>query len=49
MNIQAQEGAEVKGCVDRMLDLRYRSRLDQLEAAFRALGKDLSVQIRDAA
>ena len=35
--------------VDRLLDLRHRSRLDQLEAAFRALGKQLSVQILDAA
>jgi antitoxin HicB len=35
--------------VDRLLDLRHRSRLDQLEAAFRALGKELSVQILDAA
>jgi antitoxin HicB len=35
--------------VDRLLDLRHGSRLDQLEAAFRALGKELSVQIRDAA
>ncbi len=35
--------------VDRLLDLRHGSRLDQLEAAFRALGKHLSVQILDAA
>jgi antitoxin HicB len=35
--------------VDRLLDLRHGSRLDQLEAAFRALGKQLSVQIQDAA
>jgi antitoxin HicB len=35
--------------VDRLLDLRHSSRLDQLEAAFRALGKQLSVQILDAA
>jgi antitoxin HicB len=35
--------------VDRLLDLRHTSRLDQLEAAFRALGKRLSVQILDAA
>jgi antitoxin HicB len=34
--------------VDRLLDLRHRSRLDQLEAAFRALGKDLSVEVIDA-
>ena len=35
--------------VDRLLDLRHASRLDQLEAAFRALGKCLSVQIHEAA
>ena len=34
--------------VDRLLNLRHGSRLDQLEAAFRALGKDLSVHIRDS-
>src|SRR5262249_23258472 len=35
--------------VDRLLDLTHGSRLDQLEAAFRVLGKQLSVQISDAA
>jgi len=35
--------------VDRLLHLRHGSRLDQLEAAFRVLGKELSVQILDAA
>jgi antitoxin HicB len=35
--------------VDRLLDLRHASRLDQLEAAFRALGKQLSIQICEAA
>jgi antitoxin HicB len=35
--------------VDRLLDLRHASRLDQLEVAFRALGKQLSVQICEAA
>ena len=35
--------------VDRLLNLRHGSRLDQLEAAFRALGKELSLQILDAA
>jgi antitoxin HicB len=35
--------------VDRLLDLRHASRLDQLEAAFRALGKRLSVRIDEAA
>jgi antitoxin HicB len=35
--------------VDRLLDLRHASRLDQLEAAFRVLGKRLSVEICEAA
>jgi antitoxin HicB len=35
--------------VDRLLDLAHSSRLDQLEAAFRVLGKRLSVQILEAA
>jgi antitoxin HicB len=35
--------------VDRLLDLRHSSRLDQLEAAFRTLGRRLSVQIEEAA
>ena len=35
--------------VDRLLDLGHSSRLDQLEVAFRALGKQLTVQILDAA
>jgi len=35
--------------VDRLLDLRHASRLDQLEQAFRALGKHVSIEIREAA
>ena len=35
--------------VDRLLDLRHASRLDQLEAAFRALGRQLSIEISVAA
>jgi antitoxin HicB len=35
--------------VDRLLDLTHSSRLDQLEAAFRVLGKQLSVEILEAA
>jgi antitoxin HicB len=35
--------------IDRLLDLHHGSRLDQLEAAFRALGKHLSVHVSDAA
>lgn len=34
--------------VDRPLDLRHASQLDRLEAAFRALGKCLSVEIHEA-
>ena len=35
--------------VDRLLDLRHASRLPQLEQALRALGKEIVVEIRDAA
>jgi antitoxin HicB len=35
--------------VDRLLDLLHASRLDQLEAAFRVLGKRLAVEVREAA
>jgi antitoxin HicB len=35
--------------VDRLLDLLHASRLLQLEAAFRVLGKRLTVEIREAA
>jgi antitoxin HicB len=35
--------------VDRLLDLRHASRLDQLEQAFQVLGKQLSIEIREAA
>jgi antitoxin HicB len=35
--------------IDRLVDLRHASRLDQLEAAFRALGKQLWVEVREAA
>lgn len=35
--------------VDRALDLRHASRLDMIEAALRALGKQLSVEVEEAA
>jgi len=35
--------------VDRLLDLRHASRLDQLEQAFRILGRQLSIEIHEAA
>ena len=35
--------------VDRLLDIQHKSRLDQLEAAFTAIGKRLSVHVRDRA
>ncbi len=35
--------------IDRLLDLNHASRLDQLEAAFRALGKRLVVSLEDTA
>ncbi|MGH9386921.1 MAG: type II toxin-antitoxin system HicB family antitoxin [Vicinamibacterales bacterium] len=34
--------------VDRLVDVRHASKLDQLEAAFAALGKRLAVQIENA-
>jgi antitoxin HicB len=35
--------------VDRLFDLDHRSRLEQIEAAFRALGKELTIDVRSAA
>ncbi|HEX5431740.1 MAG TPA: type II toxin-antitoxin system HicB family antitoxin [Bryobacteraceae bacterium] len=35
--------------VDRLLDLRHESRLDQIEEAFIALGKQIHVVVEDAA
>lgn len=35
--------------VDRLLDLSHASRMDQLEAAARALGKSISAELLDAA
>ena len=38
-----------KTTVDRLFDFKNRTRLDQLEAAFAALGKRLAVEVQDAA
>jgi len=38
-----------KTVVDRLFDLNHHSRLPHIEAAFRALGKELTIEIRDAA
>jgi antitoxin HicB len=38
-----------KANIDRLFDLAYHSRLEQVEAAFRALGKELGIEIRNAA
>ena len=35
--------------IDRLLDLRHASRLDQIEQAFLALGKRLTLSLEDAA
>ena len=35
--------------IERLLSLRHQSRLDQIEAAFIALGKRLEIEVRDAA
>jgi antitoxin HicB len=38
-----------KTTVDRLFDFDNRTRLDQIEAAFQALGKQIAVIVRDAA
>ena len=38
-----------KTTVDRLFDLDHHSRLDQIEAAFAALGKRIAFEVRDAA
>lgn len=38
-----------KTVVDRLFDLSHNSRLDQVEAAFRVLGKRINLQIEEAA
>jgi antitoxin HicB len=38
-----------KGNVERLFDLNHHSRMDLIEAAFRVLGKTLSLDVRDAA
>jgi antitoxin HicB len=38
-----------KTTVDRLFDLDNHSRLDQIEAAFAVLGKQLSIEVKDAA
>jgi antitoxin HicB len=35
--------------IDRLFSMSHQSRLDQIEAAFKALGKELTIDIRDAA
>jgi antitoxin HicB len=51
--IRKIELARRLGCspsqVDRLLDIQHKSKLDQLEAAFTALGKRLSVRVTDLA
>jgi antitoxin HicB len=38
-----------KANVDRLFDVRHSSRIEQLEAAFAAIGKRMGIQIQDAA
>ena len=38
-----------KTTVDRLFDLQNHTRLDQIEAAFRVLGKELTINVRNAA
>jgi antitoxin HicB len=35
--------------IDRLFDLNHHSRLDHIEAAFLALGKQLAIEVNDAA
>jgi len=45
----ARRMGQAKQQVGRLFDLRRYSRLDQIEAAFAALGKRIDIEIRDAA
>jgi antitoxin HicB len=45
----AQKLGIPKTTVDRLFDFRNHTRLDQIEAAFAALGKRLAMQVEDAA
>jgi antitoxin HicB len=51
--IKKVELARRLGCspsqVDRLLDIQHKSKLDQLEAAFAALGKRLEIEVVEAA
>jgi antitoxin HicB len=38
-----------KGNIERLFDLKHHSRLDQIEAAFQALGKRLAIEVHEAA
>jgi antitoxin HicB len=38
-----------KGNIERLFNLNHHTRLDHIEAAFRALGKSLEIEVRDAA
>jgi len=38
-----------KTTVDRLFDFANHTRLDQIEAAFAALGKRIAVEVKDAA
>ena len=48
LQLAARLGCDARQ-VRRLLDLDHRSRFDQLDAALRALGKELVVDVRDAA
>jgi len=38
-----------KGNVDRLFNIRHSSRIEQLDAAFRAIGKEMTIKMRSAA
>ena len=45
----ARRMGQPKQQIERLLSLQHASRLDQIEAAFTALRKRLTIEIRDAA
>ncbi len=38
-----------KGNIERFFNMKHSTRIDQLEAAFRAIGKRISIEIHDEA
>jgi antitoxin HicB len=38
-----------RNSVDRLFDLGHGSRIEQIDAAFQALGREVEIEVRDAA